>query len=198
MTATTLSLEPKARSGLEQRPISQSPPLPAPQASMTADGGDAGHSRPSEPGTAGQSRDRKRVKPRRSSPGPASWRALTMLLQWPVYAVPAPRLHVGPRTPGGTRIVSDRTSGEQFVLYTPRFDHQFHSGHRAGRWYLRPVKDVGAAPRSWSFSSAGATIDALRDGRWSLPAPPSTGLARISSTSGSGCTWSSAAPCRGS
>jgi hypothetical protein len=174
----TLSIKPKPSEGLEQRPISQSQPLSALQAVTPADRRDTGNARLSETSTAVQSPDRKRVKPRRSPPSRACSHALKMLLQWPVYAVPAPRLHVGPRIPGGTLIVYDRASGEQFVVYTPRFEHQFHAGHRAGLWYLRPMKDVGSAPRSLSFSSDRTTIEALRDGRWSLPAPLPTRAAR--------------------
>ena len=95
-----------------------------------------------------------------------------MLTLLPVFATPVPRLHVEPRSPDGRLIVYDRALGERFVVYAPRFVSEFRGGHRAGQWYLRPVSDVGPAPRSLAFSTARAAIEALKAGRWSLSITP--------------------------
>jgi hypothetical protein len=103
---------------------------------------------------------------------PGSAQALAMLTLWPVFATPVPRLHVEPKAPDGRLIVYDRASGEQFVVYAPRFVSQFRGGHRAGQWYLRPVSDVGTTPRSLAFPTARAAIETLKGGRWSLSSTP--------------------------
>jgi hypothetical protein len=91
-----------------------------------------------------------------------------MIRLWPVHAASVPRVHVQPRRPDGTLHVLDRPTGQQLVVYTPRFVHQFSAGHRRGRWYVRPATSVGSEPRSPSFASARAAIEALGAGRWSL------------------------------
>src|SRR5262249_13786940 len=105
--------------------------------------------------------ERKLIRPRQSPSSPACWCAMRMLLKWPVWAIAVPRLHVEQNMSGGTMIVNDRASGERFVIYTPRFKCQFRAGHRACLWYLRPIKDVGAEPRSSAYTSPRALIDAL-------------------------------------
>lgn len=97
-----------------------------------------------------------------------SARALAMLTLWPVDSTPLPRVHVEPRRPDGTLRIHDRPTGQQLVVYTPSFDHQFKAGHRRGRWYVRPATTVGSSPRSPGFASARAAIEALTAGRWSL------------------------------
>jgi hypothetical protein len=91
-----------------------------------------------------------------------------MLTLLPVHATPVPRVHVQPRRPDGTLRVLDRPTGQQLVVYTPRFIHQFRAGHRSGRWYVRPATCVGSEPQSPGFVSARAAIEALTAGRWSL------------------------------
>jgi hypothetical protein len=112
------------------------------------------------------------AKVRRPPVYPGSAQALAMLTLWPVFATPVPRLHVEPKAPDGRLIVYDRALGEQFAVYAPRFVSQFRGGHRAGQWYLRPVSDLGNTPRSRSFATARAAIEALTGGRWSLPSSP--------------------------
>jgi hypothetical protein len=96
-----------------------------------------------------------------------SARALTMLTLIPVGATPLPRIHVRPRHPDGTLRVMDRPTGQNLIVYTPRFIHQFCAGHRAGRWYVRPSTFVGSVPQSPGFATARAAIEALSSGRWS-------------------------------
>ena len=103
---------------------------------------------------------------------PGSAQALAMLTLLPVFATPVPRLHVEPRAPDGRLIVYDRALDQRFVVYAPRFVSEFRGGHSAGQWYLRPVSDVGPAPRSLAFSTARAAIEALKAGRWSLSITP--------------------------
>ena len=109
-----------------------------------------------------------RSRPRRRSP--SSSRALAMLTLLPVHAPAVPRVHVEPRHPNGTLRVLDRITGEQLLVYTPRFTAQFHAGHRAGRWYVRPVNHVGIDLRSHGFATARAAIEAVTAGRWSIGA----------------------------
>ncbi len=96
--------------------------------------------------------------------------AMTLLALRPVFATPVPRLHVGPKAPDGTLLIHDRATSDSFVVYSPRFDRQFLAGHHAGKWYLRPLKDLGVAPRSPAFPAAGLAVDALRTERWSTSA----------------------------
>jgi hypothetical protein len=92
---------------------------------------------------------------------------LAMLTLQPGQA-PLPRLHVAWRAPNGNWMVYDRASGEHFVAYSPRFNHQFHAGHRAGLWYLRSATIVESEPQSQGYATARASLDALRAGHWDL------------------------------
>jgi hypothetical protein len=78
-----------------------------------------------------------------------------------------------PKALDGTLLIHDRATSDSFVVYSPRFVRQFHAGHHAGKWYLRPLKDLGAAPCSRAFPAAGLAVDALRTGRWSTSAEAS-------------------------
>jgi hypothetical protein len=99
--------------------------------------------------------------------------AMTLLTLRPVFATPVPRLHVEPKAPDGTLLIHDRATSDSFVVYSPRFHRQFHAGHHAGKWYLRPLQDLGAAPCSPAFPAAGLAVDALRTGRWRTSAETS-------------------------
>src|SRR5271157_5904664 len=103
---------------------------------------------------AGTVRPRRRRRPRESSR-----RALAMLSLLPVHALPVPKVHVEPRRPDGTIAVFDRPTGMQLIVYTPRFDCQFRAGHRSGRWYVRPLLELGSEPVSPDFPTAKAAID---------------------------------------
>jgi hypothetical protein len=107
---------------------------------------------------------------RRQRTYPGSAEALSMLTLRPVFTTPVPRHHVEPRAADGALLVHDRATSEQFVVYLPRFVHQFRAGHNAGLWYLRPARDLGATPRSTGFRTAQAAVEALRGGVWRLPA----------------------------
>ena len=115
------------------------------------------------------------VGPTSASPRPRSRRrsisvsrALAMLTLLPVHATSVPRVHVEPRQPDGTLRVLDRFTGQQLIVYTPRFTQQFRAGHRSGRWYVRPVTHVGTDPTSRSFPTAWGAIEGVTAGRWSL------------------------------
>jgi hypothetical protein len=75
-----------------------------------------------------------------------------------------------PKAPDGTLLIHDRATSDSFVVYSPRFVRQFHAGHHAGKWYLQPLKDLGAAPCSRAFPAAALAVDALRTDRWSTSA----------------------------
>ncbi len=92
-----------------------------------------------------------------------------MLNSRPVFATPVPRFHIEPRLPTGTLTVYDRSSNESVRVYSPRFGYQFRAGYRAGQWYLRPMADVGAGPRSQGFRTVREAIAALGAGRWRMP-----------------------------
>ena len=81
-----------------------------------------------------------------------------------VLGAPVPRFHVEPRLPAGTLTVIDRSSNERVRVYSPRFAAQFRAGYRAGRWYLRPMTDVGTSPCSPGFRTAREAIAALAQG----------------------------------
>jgi hypothetical protein len=128
----------------------------------------AGQNR-AEPATAVRSRKGNTSRPRWPPAYPGSAEALCLLTLRPVFATPVPRHHVAPRAPDGKLVVDDRATGEQFVVYSPRFIFQFRAGHHAGRWYLRPADDVGTAPQSVGFPAPHAALEALRAGGWRLP-----------------------------
>lgn len=106
-------------------------------------------------------------RPRRPAV-PTSARDLAMLQVAPIDAAPLPRVHVGPRQAAGTLRVFDRSIGGEVLVYTPTFKTQFDSGHRSGRWYVRPVNVVGGAPCSVAFATAREAIDAVSADAWRL------------------------------
>ncbi len=115
------------------------------------------------------------VGPTPASPRPRSRRrsisasrALAMLTLLPIQATSVPRVHVEPRQPDGTLRILDRFTGQQLIVYTPRFTQQFRAGHRLGRWYVRPVTHVGIDPTSQSFPTARGAIQGVSAGRWSI------------------------------
>ena len=114
----------------------------------------------------------RKAKVQRPPVYPGSAQALAMLTLTPVFATPVPRLHIEPKAADGRLIVYDRALGGRYVVYAPRFVSQFRGGHRSGHWYVRPLSDAGNAPRSVTFSTARAAIEALKTGRWSLSSNP--------------------------
>ena len=102
----------------------------------------------------------------------SSAHALAMLTRQPVFMASLPRFHVKPREVDGTLVVVDRASNEQFKVYTPRFMSQFRAGHRSGLWYLRPVGDIGLAPRSSGFRAASDAVEAIRSRHWNPSSSP--------------------------
>ena len=90
-----------------------------------------------------------------------------MLTLLPIHAPVVPRVHVEPRHPNGSLRLLDRITGEQLLVYTPRFTAQFQTGHRAGRWYVRPGNHVGIDLRSHGFATARAAVEAVTAGHWS-------------------------------
>jgi len=113
------------------------------------------------------------VGPTPASPRPrrrsiSASRDLAMLSLLPVHATSVPRVHVEPRQPDGTLRILDRFTGQQLIVYTPRFTQQFRGGHRSGRWYIRPVTHVGPDPTSQSYLTARGAIQGVTTGRWNL------------------------------
>jgi hypothetical protein len=94
-----------------------------------------------------------------------------MLTLLPIHTAPVKRVHVDKRQPDGTLRVFDRPTGQNLVVYTPRFTEQLRAGHRAGRWYVRPLLYVGLQPQSLGFASARGAIEAVSAGAWDLKAP---------------------------
>jgi hypothetical protein len=121
---------------------------------------------PAEPLASARHHKRKKSKARWPPRYPGCAAALSMLTLRPVFATPVPRHHVERKAPDGSRQVYDRAASERFVVYSPRFVYQFRAGHHAGLWYLRPLTDVGAIPRSVGFPTARAAVEALRAGDW--------------------------------
>ncbi len=105
--------------------------------------------------------------------------ALAMLRLLPVHATSVPRVHIGPRQPDGTLRILDRFTGQQLIVYTPRFAQQFRAGHCSGRWYVRPVTHVGTGPVSGSYSTARAAIEAVTAGYWSSRSSCAAGPRRL-------------------
>lgn len=81
---------------------------------------------------------------------------------------PLPRLHVSPRRADGRLYIHDRLTGAELLVYTPALNSQFRSGHRAGRWYVRPADEVGLSPRSVGFFTAREAVEAIARGAWRL------------------------------
>lgn len=98
----------------------------------------------------------------------SSSRDLAMLKIAPIDAPRLPRAHITSRQGMGAFRVHDRPSGSEVLVYTPMFSSQFASGHRAGRWYVRPVTSVGGAPCSLAFGTAKEAIDAVGQDAWKL------------------------------
>ncbi len=94
-----------------------------------------------------------------------------MLTLLPVHDAPVNRVHVANRQPDGTLRVFDRPTGQHLLVYTPRFTEQFRAGHRASRWYVRPLIYVGVKPQSHGFATARGAIEAVSSGTWNLTAP---------------------------
>ena len=107
-----------------------------------------------------------RLRPRRRPT--SATRALAMLTLLPVNATAVPRVHVEPRHPDGTLKVLDRFTGQQLIVYTPRYTQQFRGGHCSGRWYIRPLTHVGTDPTSRSFPTARGAIEGVTAGSWRL------------------------------
>ncbi len=99
---------------------------------------------------------------------PSSIADMAMLRLAPISAAPLPRLHVEPRQADGRLQVFDRATGADVVVYTPSFMSQFRTGHRAGRWYVRPTTEVGSVPQSVGFATAREAVEAVRQGAWRL------------------------------
>jgi len=97
---------------------------------------------------------------------PGSLPALAMMTLCPVHTTALPRLHIALRAPNGTLMVYDRAWGEQFLVYSPKFIHQFKAGHRAGFWYLRPATEVRSGPQSLGYATRHTAVEALRAGHW--------------------------------
>jgi hypothetical protein len=98
----------------------------------------------------------------------SSSRDLAMLRVAPIDSASLPRAHAAHRQVSGVFRLHDRPSGEDVFVYTPMFRSQFEAGHRAGRWYVRPVTSVGGAPCSVPFASAKEAIDAVGRDAWRL------------------------------
>lgn len=106
-------------------------------------------------------------RPRRPTV-PSSARDLAMLRIAPIDAAPLPRVHAAPRQAAGTLRVFDRSTGGEMLVYTPTFKSQFDSGHRSGRWYVRPATGVGGAPCSLAFATAREAVEAVSADAWRL------------------------------
>jgi hypothetical protein len=119
---------------------------------------------------AKQSRQTRKVDLHRAR----TTRALAMLSLQPVHALPLAKVHVRKRQTDGAVRVFDRPTGQELVVYTPRFTSQFRAGHRAGRWYVRPLIYVGVKPQSASFATAKTAIEAVSAGAWSLTSSPAS------------------------
>jgi hypothetical protein len=100
---------------------------------------------------------------------PCSAQALALLTLHPVQTSAVPLLHIGTRAPNGTLMVYDRASGRRFVVYSPRFIHEFRAGHRTGLWYFRSATNVEPDPQSQGYTTARAALEALRLGQSALP-----------------------------
>jgi hypothetical protein len=117
-------------------------------------------SKSSQPGE--RPSERKPGERRKMPTNPSSASALAMLTRQPVFAVPVPQIHVGPRAADGSILVDDRASSRRFRVYTPRLNSQFRAGYRAGLWYLRTAGDAEPSPRSPGFPTPDAAVETLR------------------------------------
>ena len=158
VSPTTVTARPIPRSSNVRQPVPDAQPHRQPQTSLA---GPAASLRPEMIET---------IKRRRHQKCRGCEATMAMLTLRPVFATPIARHHVEPRSPDGTLTVHDRATNDRFLVYSPRFDHQFRAGHKAGKWYLRRLTDLGAAPRSPAFPAAAAAVKALQAGRWSIPA----------------------------
>ena len=103
------------------------------------------------------------VGPTPASPRPRSRRrsiftsrALAMLTLLPVHATSVPRVHVEPRQPDGTLKVLDRFTGQQLIVYTPRFTQQFRAGIVRGRGTFARSPTSALILRAGAFPPPGA------------------------------------------
>lgn len=113
---------------------------------------------------------------------PSSARDMAMLRLAPLDGFAVPRLHVEPRQVDGGLRVFDRPSGTHVLVYTPCYTGQFRAGHRAGRWYVRSLTEVGSQPQSRDFATARAAVDAVAQDAWKQPAArpsPATAAPRL-------------------
>ncbi len=95
--------------------------------------------------------------------------SLRMLSLLPVGGTTVPRLHMERDKPNGMLRVLDRFTGQQLIVYTPRFTQQFRAGHRSGQWYVRPDSYIGATPLSQCFTTPKNAIKGVTTGHWNLP-----------------------------
>lgn len=73
----------------------------------------------------------------------------------------AERFRVGPPSPSGMRLVTDRIRSESFWVYPPVSPRQQFAGHESGRWYFRPLGNEASAPVSLSYPSFEAAMQGL-------------------------------------
>ena len=97
-----------------------------------------------------------------------AYRAIGLRSASSLVGSPLPRLHVSPRRADGRLYIHDRLTSAELLVYTPVFNSQFRSGHRAGRWYVRPADEVGVTPRSVGFATAREAVEAIARGAWRL------------------------------
>ena len=157
-------------------PDTQTPPDPVDQLSGQPETIPAGGRLDGAPSIGPKPSSRQLQARRRST---AVSQALAMLRLLPVHEMLVPRIHVGPRQPDGTLRILDRFTGQQLIVYTPRFAQQFRAGHCSGRWYVRPVTHVGTGPMSGSYSTARAAIEAVTAGHWSFRSSCAAGPRRL-------------------
>jgi len=78
-------------------------------------------------------------------------------------AIGTDRFRVGPPSPSGMRLVTDRIRSESFWIYPClTYLHQL-MGHEPGMWYWRPLGDETSRPRSNPYPSEEAVFQALSD-----------------------------------
>jgi hypothetical protein len=93
---------------------------------------------------------------------------MAMFTWLPIDAAALPRVHVEPRRPDGTLRLLDRFTGQQLIVYTPRYTQQFRAGHLFKHWYIRPLTHVGIEPVSQGYPTARAAVEDVTTGCWSI------------------------------